>query len=107
MKNFDRMHGGEIFVPKIPSVRIVDLAKAMAPDLTQKVIGIRPEKKLHECMCRVMIRTSRLNLMIIFVIKPTVQHHSHQYDYLINNIGEEGKLVEEGFAYTSDKNTDF
>ena len=49
--NFERMHGGEIFVPKIPSSRITDLAEAMAPGLPHKVIGIRPGEKLHEIMC--------------------------------------------------------
>ena len=50
IKNFERMHGGEIFIPKIPSVCITDLAKAMAPDLPQKIIGIRPGEKLHEVL---------------------------------------------------------
>ena len=50
LKNFERMHGGEIFVPKIPSVNVVDLARAMAPNLPHKIIGIRPGEKLHEAM---------------------------------------------------------
>lgn len=51
MNNFQRMKGGEIFVPKLPSVRITDLATAMAPQLEQEIIGIRPGEKLHEVMC--------------------------------------------------------
>ncbi|WP_351125125.1 polysaccharide biosynthesis protein, partial [Shewanella sp. T24-MNA-CIBAN-0130] len=51
LKNFSRMYGGEIFVPKIPSVNIIDLAKAYAPNLELKFIGIRPGEKLHEVMC--------------------------------------------------------
>ena len=51
LKNFERMLGGEIFVPKIPSIRITDLAKAMAPDLPIKIVGVRPGEKLHEMMC--------------------------------------------------------
>ena len=50
LKNFERMHGGEIFVPKIPSIRMVDLAKAMAPELSHRVVGIRPGEKMHEQM---------------------------------------------------------
>ncbi|MGD8811901.1 MAG: UDP-N-acetylglucosamine 4,6-dehydratase (inverting), partial [Thioalkalispiraceae bacterium] len=50
-KSFERMQGGEIFVPKIPSVRIADLAKSMAPDMDTEIIGIRPGEKLHEVMC--------------------------------------------------------
>jgi len=51
IRNFARMHGGEIFIPKIPSATILDLAKAIAPDLPLKIIGIRPGEKLHETMC--------------------------------------------------------
>ena len=51
LKNFERMHGGEIFVPKIPSVKVVDLARAMAPGLPHRIVGIRPGEKLHEVMC--------------------------------------------------------
>ena len=51
MKGFERMNGGEIYVPKIPSIRITDLAKAMAPHLKHKIIGIRAGEKLHEVMC--------------------------------------------------------
>ncbi|TNI64410.1 UDP-N-acetylglucosamine 4,6-dehydratase (inverting), partial [Aeromonas salmonicida] len=51
LRNFERMKGGEIFVPKLPSVRITDLARAMAPDLPHKIVGIRPGEKMHEVMC--------------------------------------------------------
>jgi UDP-N-acetylglucosamine 4,6-dehydratase len=51
LKGFERMRGGELFVPKIPSVRIVDLAQAMAPKLPHKMVGIRPGEKIHEVMC--------------------------------------------------------
>jgi UDP-N-acetylglucosamine 4,6-dehydratase len=55
LKCFQRMHGGEIFVPKLPSIRIVDLATAMAPHLPQNLIGIRPGEKLHEILCPAII----------------------------------------------------
>ena len=51
------MHGGEIFVPKIPSMNMTELAKAMAPNLPHKIIGIRPGEKLHEIMCPADDRT--------------------------------------------------
>ena len=51
LNSFARMHGGEIFAPKIQSVRITDLAEAMAPGMPTDVIGIRPGEKLHEIMC--------------------------------------------------------
>ena len=53
LKNFARMSGGEIFVPKIPSIKMTDLATAMAPNIPIKEIGIRPGEKLHEVMCPV------------------------------------------------------
>ena len=56
-KNFQRMQGGEIFVPKIPSIRITELVEAMAPGKPTKVIGIRPGEKLHEIMCPRMTLT--------------------------------------------------
>ena len=50
LKNFERMQGGEIFIPKIPSMKIIDLAKALCPDCKHKIIGIRPGEKMHEIM---------------------------------------------------------
>ena len=51
LKDFERMQGGEIFIPKIPSMYMTELAKAMAPELGHKIVGIRPGEKLHEIMC--------------------------------------------------------
>jgi UDP-N-acetylglucosamine 4,6-dehydratase len=106
LKNFSRMHGGEIFVPKIPSVRVVDLATAMAPNLPHKIIGIRPGEKLHETMCPK--DDSHLTLVFAdhFVIKPTIEFIDH-CDFSINNLGEEGYPVEQGFEYHSGENPHF
>ena len=73
LKNFERMYGGEIFVPKIPSVRVVDLATALAPDLPQEIIGIRPGEKLHEVMCPSDDSHLTLEFDDHFVIQPTIQ----------------------------------
>ena len=51
IKSFSRMIGGEIFVPKIPSIKITDLAQALGPKLEHKIIGIRSGEKIHEVMC--------------------------------------------------------
>src|ERR1700688_261723 len=72
LKNFERMHGGEIFVPKIPSIKIVDLATAMAPQLPQRIVGIRPGEKLHEIMCPADDSHLTLEFADHFVIKPTI-----------------------------------
>ncbi|MBU4230846.1 MAG: UDP-N-acetylglucosamine 4,6-dehydratase (inverting) [Proteobacteria bacterium] len=106
LKNFERMHGGEIFVPKIPSVRIVDLARAMAPDLPHKVIGIRPGEKLHEIMCPADDSHLTLDFADHFVIQPTIQF-ANKNDLSINKLAETGKLVEQGFEFHSGKNPQF
>jgi UDP-N-acetylglucosamine 4,6-dehydratase len=106
LKNFERMHGGEIFVPKIPSVNIVDLARAMAPNLPHKIIGIRPGEKLHEIMCPVDDSHLTLKFADHFVIKPTIQFIDN-VDFSVNNLGERGQSVEQGFEYHSGKNKHF
>jgi UDP-N-acetylglucosamine 4,6-dehydratase len=106
LRNFKRMHGGEIFVPKIPSVRLVDLAHAMAPDLPLKVVGIRPGEKLHEVMCPSDDSHLTLAFEDHFVICPTIQFAAH-VDYHRNAVGESGSEVEQGFEYNSGKNAHF
>jgi UDP-N-acetylglucosamine 4,6-dehydratase/5-epimerase len=105
-KGFDRMYGGEIFVPKIPSARITDLASAMAPELPQKVIGIRPGEKLHEIMCPADNAHHTLEFEDHFVICPAITF-TVQADYRKNALGEVGKPVPEGFEYNSGTNDDF
>jgi UDP-N-acetylglucosamine 4,6-dehydratase/5-epimerase len=106
LKNFARMHGGEIFVPKIPSIRIVDLAKAMAPDIPLKVIGIRPGEKLHEVMCPEDDSHLTLEFDDHYVIQPTIQF-TFVVDLAINNLEETGQPVPQGFEYSSNKNEHF
>jgi UDP-N-acetylglucosamine 4,6-dehydratase len=106
LKDFERMQGGEIFVPKIPSMYMTELAKALAPKLPQKIIGIRAGEKIHEVMCPA--GDSHLTLVFDdhYVICPTIQF-SYQSDFTKNNLGEKGKKVEEGFEYNSFTNTDW
>jgi UDP-N-acetylglucosamine 4,6-dehydratase len=106
LKNFQRMHGGEIFVPKIPSIRVVDLAKAMAPEKPQKIVGIRPGEKLHEVMCPADDFHLTLEFSDHFVIKPTILF-SQLVEFGQNKLNEEGRPVEYGFEYSSDKNEQF
>ena len=105
LKNFQRMQGGEIFIPKIPSMRILDLAKAIAPDVPTKVIGIRPGEKLHEVMCPSDIYYETLEFADHFVIKPSTPFAN--IDYTVNAMGEKGKLVPDGFEYNSGTNPHF
>jgi UDP-N-acetylglucosamine 4,6-dehydratase/5-epimerase len=106
LKNFARMQGGEIFVPKIPSVRVVDLAYAMAPNLPRKLIGIRPGEKLHEVMCPADDSHLTLEFADHYVIKPTIQFIG-PVDFSTNRLGEQGRPVEPGFEYHSGKNPRF
>lgn len=107
LKNFARMQGGEIFVPKIPSIRITDLAEAMAPGMPTKIIGIRPGEKLHEIMCPADDSHLTLEFDDHFVITPTIRFHNLDYDFSKNAIGEQGKFVGQGFEYNSGTNHDF
>jgi UDP-N-acetylglucosamine 4,6-dehydratase len=106
LKNFMRMHGGEIFVPKIPSVRVVDLARAMAPNLPQKIVGIRPGEKLHEVMCPADDSHLTLEFHDHFVIKPTIQF-SGVVDFSVSCLQEVGGPVAQGFEFHSGKNARF
>lgn len=106
LKNFSRMQGGEIFVPKIPSIRILDLVKAMSPTGKYKIIGIRPGEKLHETMCPEDDAHMTLEFKDHFVIKPTVEF-SNNVDYAKNLLGETGKPVPHKFHYSSDNNPHF
>lgn len=106
LKSFDRMHGGEIFVPKIPSVNVVDLARAMAPNLSHKTIGIRPGEKLHEIMCPADDSHLTLEFADHFVIKPTIQFLGH-VDFSVNKLSEIGQPVKQGFEFHSGRNPQF
>ena len=107
LKNFERMFGGEIFVPKIPSIRITDLATAMAPNLPHKIIGIRPGEKLHEIMCPEDDSYHTYEYNDHFVIAPTILFSSRSNDFTINAINEKGHPVAHGFEYNSKENNDF
>ena len=105
LKNFHRMQGGEIFIPKIPSMRITDLAEAIAPGVPTKVIGIRPGEKLHEVMCPADLYYETLEFDDHFVIMPSTPVYG--VDYRHNGLGEEGKPVPDSFSYDSGSNSHF
>ncbi|WP_076410827.1 UDP-N-acetylglucosamine 4,6-dehydratase (inverting) [Shewanella sp. UCD-KL12] len=107
LKNFSRMQGGEIFVPKIPSVRIRDLADACAPDLAQDIVGIRPGEKMHEIMCPGDDSHHTIEFDDHFVITPSITFFGLENDYSTNKLGETGRLVKPGFEYHSGNNPQF
>ncbi|MCJ7702666.1 MAG: UDP-N-acetylglucosamine 4,6-dehydratase (inverting) [Anaerolineales bacterium] len=101
ISNIERMHGGEVFVPKIPSTKIIDLAKVIAPKSEIEVIGIRPGEKLHEMMISRDESRSTIELDKMYVVKPEGALW-FRYDW-----SKEGKPVPDGFKYTSDQNTEW
>ena len=107
LETFKRMSGGEIFVPKIPSIRIVDLAKAMAPKMKLKVIGIRPGEKMHELMCPNETHYLTLKFQNHFVIFPSPKNFDKKKSFLINALGEKGTKVKPDFEYNSKTNSKF
>lgn len=91
------MHGGEVFVPKIPSMTIGDLARAMAPDCTIETIGIRPGEKLHEVLISEDESRHTLELDDLFVIQPL-------HPWWTGGGWTEGRALPDGFRYASDNN---
>jgi UDP-N-acetylglucosamine 4,6-dehydratase len=106
LKNFERMHGGEIFIPKIPSMKVIDVARAIAPGMPYRIVGIRPGEKMHEVMCPRDDSHLTLEFHDHYVIKPSIQFTDNA-DFSRNNSGEIGKPVEYGFKYSSETNTDW
>lgn len=94
----ETMRGGEIFVPKIPSMRITDLAKIVAPDCEVEIIGIRPGEKLHEVLLTEDEARHSKDMGDYFIIEPELR-------FWQKNNGHEGKSLPEGFRYSSESNT--
>ncbi|GGM31938.1 UDP-N-acetylglucosamine 4,6-dehydratase (inverting) [Paraliobacillus quinghaiensis] len=95
--NLQRMKGGEIFIPKIPSMKVVDLAEAIAPECEIKIVGIRPGEKLHEAMINEDDARQTLEYDTYYVIQPEFPWWREEYS-------NGGKPLPEGFTYISDVN---
>lgn len=95
-----RMYGGEVFVPKIPSMNIMDLAAAIAPECEIEEIGIRPGEKLHEVLVSEDEARQGIELNDSYVIQP-----AHPW-WVVGNFAD-GKPLPDGFSYTSDNNTEW
>jgi UDP-N-acetylglucosamine 4,6-dehydratase len=96
LQSLQRMHGGELFVPKIPSMRVTDLAAAIAPEARLEVVGIRPGEKIHEEMINVSDARSTIDAGSYYVIQPALD--SWPPDRI------DGTPVPDGFSYASDTN---
>jgi UDP-N-acetylglucosamine 4,6-dehydratase/5-epimerase len=100
----DNHLGGEIFVPKIPSYRILDIAEAIAPNVPQKIVGIRPGEKLHEEMITETDSLNTIDLGMYYAILPSVSDRLTKEDYLKHHKANE---VEHGFKYNSGTNVEW
>lgn len=103
LKTFKIMNGGEIFIPKIPSIKIVDLAKAMAPNIKKKIIGVRPGEKMHELMCSKETYRDTLEFRNFYIILPYFKKFIIKKK-LFKNLNENFKNVSKDFEYSSEKN---
>lgn len=92
------MHGGEVFVPKIPSMRVVDLAKAVAPDAEMEVIGIRPGEKLHEVLISEDEARTTIELDDMYVVQPA------EALWFGQEWKDRGKRIPDDFRYASNTN---
>ncbi|MPY96763.1 MAG: UDP-N-acetylglucosamine 4,6-dehydratase (inverting) [Actinophytocola sp.] len=95
--SFDLMHGGELYVPRIPSMKLIDLARAIAPNSPMHDVGIRPGEKLHEEMIAADDSRRTLRLDDRYVVQPHIAGWGYEPP-------EDGRPVPEGFAYRSDTN---
>lgn len=98
LKCLELMQGGEVFIPKIPSMRVIDLAKAIAPDSKIEVIGIRPGEKLHEILISTDESRKTLELDDMFVVQPGEESwFGREWEF-------QGNKLKAGFKYTSNDN---
>lgn len=105
--SFRRMHGGEIFVPKIPSIKITDLASALDPTKKHKIIGIRPGEKIHEVMCPKEDYLNTIEFDDHFVIRPSIKIIDQKINFKINKLKEKGNSTSKDFEYNSLNNTHY
>lgn len=98
--SFERMQGGEIFIPKIPSMSIMDLAKAIAPECELDIVGIRPGEKLHEVMITEDDARRTLEYDKYYVIQP-------EFPWWGNENANHGRELEDDFRYSSDRNEEW
>lgn len=107
MNAFERMRGGEIFVPKIPSVKILDVLEAIDNDSNFEEVGIRPGEKLHEIMCPADESHKVIEFKDYYLIPPSIQFFSESVNYKVSKEDEKGNLVTDGFVYDSQNNNHY
>ena len=107
LKCFKNMIGGELFVPKIPSIKIIDLANVIAPNLPQKIIGIRPGEKIHEEMITETDSLNTYEFKDYYVILSDYGYSLEKNQMQKYIISKGGKKCKRGFNYNSKNNIKF
>lgn len=108
LNTVDNLIGGELFVPKIPSIRIIDLVKALDKNAKYHIIGIRPGEKLHEVLCPEDSAKDTIEFKDYYLIRPSVDFTKGKTNnYKINKNNEKGKFVKSDFVYSSNNNGHF
>lgn len=101
---FERMNGGEIFVPKIPSVKITDLASAIAPNIPTQIVGVRPGEKIHEVMVPEDDVQRTVEFDDFFIITPAIRFFYSENDFKVTGKGEKGWMTKLQAGYESGSN---
>jgi len=108
LDSIDIMNGRELFISKMPSIKMIDLVKALGPNLKYHITGIRPGEKLHEVLCPAESANETIEFKNYYLIKPSIDFIKGKTDiYKKNKKGERGKYVKSNFIYSSDTNKDF
>ena len=108
LNSIDIMEGGELFIPKTPSIKIIDLVKALDNKMKYHIIGIRPGEKLHEVLCPEDSARDTIEFKNYYLIRPSVDFtEGRTNNYKINKRNERGKIVKSNFVYSSDSNPHF
>ena len=111
LNSINLMRGGELFIPKSPSIKIIDLVKVLGKNIKYHIIGIRPGEKLHEVLCPADSSRDTLEFKDYYLIKPSPYNIDSTKDqsnnYKINKNNEKGKSVKSNFVYNSDTNPHF
>jgi len=100
LKSFERMKGGEIFIPKLPTIKIIDIVKTLDPKAKMNCIGIRPGEKIHEILASKDDSRNTISFKDHYVIAPNLDFNSFK-NYLRNNLSEKGKKIQNDFEYIS------
>tara|TARA_Y100001970_G_scaffold294353_1_gene451315 strand:- start:16197 stop:17210 length:1014 start_codon:yes stop_codon:yes gene_type:complete len=103
LKNIYLMKGGEIFIPKIPSIKIINLAKSINSKIRLKIIGIREGEKLDEVLCPEESSQNTIEFKDYYLIYPMIKFNK-PINYFLNSLGEKGKRVHKNFSYSSKNN---